>query len=100
MCLSIRWRLTLWNTLALAVVLLAFGALVRGLLAHAHGRIDRSLQERAESALGRVNRSLLAELKSLKQDPEMAGDPDRRLRHWIYEFKEHENIGCVVYDGQ
>jgi len=33
MHLSIRWKLTLWYTLALAVVLVGFGTLVYGLLA-------------------------------------------------------------------
>ena len=33
MRLSIRWRLTLWNSLALAAVLAGFGALVYGLTA-------------------------------------------------------------------
>jgi heavy metal sensor kinase len=85
MRLSIRWRLTLWNTLALAVVLLGFSALVYGLL--------------AEALYERVDRSLLAELSELEKDDRMTGQLDERLRHWIYEFKEHENISCVVYDS-
>ena len=32
MTLNMRWRLTLWNTLGLAVMLLAFAGLVYGLL--------------------------------------------------------------------
>jgi heavy metal sensor kinase len=83
--LSIRWRLILWNAAALAVVLLLFGGLVYGLLA-------RSLYQR-------LDRSLLTELEELQRDPRMTGQFDERLRHWIYEFKEHENIFCVVYDG-
>jgi heavy metal sensor kinase len=85
MRLSIRWRLTLWNTLALAVVLIGFSALVYGIL--------------AEALYERVDRSLLAELSELEQDDRMASQRDERLRHWIYEFKEHENIFCVVYDS-
>jgi heavy metal sensor kinase len=85
MRLSIRWRLTLWNVLALAVVLVGFSALVYGLLAQA-------LYER-------VDRSLNAELAELETDGRMATQRDERLRHWIYEFKEHENISCVVYDS-
>ena len=85
MRLSIRWRLTLWNVLALSVVLLGFSALVYGLLAQAlYERVDRSLQ---------------AELAELERDDRMASQRDERLRHWIYEFKEHENISCVVYDS-
>ena len=78
MRLSIRWRLTLWNTLALALVLVGFSALVYWLLAEA-------LNER-------LDRSLLAELNELEKDDRMANRRDERLRHWIYEFKEHENI--------
>jgi heavy metal sensor kinase len=45
MRLSIRWRLTLWNTLALAVVLLGFSGLIYLLLRHAlYEQIDRTLQ--------------------------------------------------------
>ena len=54
MRLSIRWRLTLWNTLALSVVLIGFSALVYGLL--------------AEALYERVDRSLLAELSELEND--------------------------------
>jgi heavy metal sensor kinase len=85
MRLSIRWRLTLWNTLALAVVLVSFGALLYGLLGQA-------LYER-------IDRSLLAELSELEQDHRMTEQRTERLRHWIYEFKEHENIFCIVYDS-
>jgi heavy metal sensor kinase len=85
MRLSIRWRLTLWNTLALSVVLIGFSGLVYGML--------------REALFERVDRSLLAELSELEKDDRMAGHRDERLRHWIYEFKEHENILCVVYDA-
>ncbi len=85
MRLSIRWRLTLWNTLALSVVLIGFSALVYGML--------------AEALYERVDRSLLAELSELEKDDRMASHRGERLRHWIYEFKEHENISCVVFDS-
>src|SRR5260370_24724223 len=85
MRLSIRWRLTLWNTLALAVVLIGFSALVYGLL--------------AEALYEGVDRSLLAEMNEMEKDDRMANQRDERLRHWIYELKEHENILCVVYDS-
>jgi heavy metal sensor kinase len=86
MRLTIRWRLTIWNTLALAVVLVGFGALVYGLLV-------RALYQR-------IDRSLLTELQELEQDQRMATAGDERLRHWIYEFKEHENIYCIAYDSK
>jgi hypothetical protein len=83
MSLGIRWRLTLWNTLALAVVLLGFAGLVYALLRHA-------LYER-------VDQGLLTEFRELAQDQATAGDSEGRLRHWIEELKEHENFFCVVY---
>jgi len=85
MSLSIRWRLTLWNTLALAVVLLAFSALVYFLL--------------AKSLYQRIDWLLLHEWRELEHDPGMTGDHHERLAYWIEEFREHERIGCVVYDS-
>jgi heavy metal sensor kinase len=78
--LSIRWRLTLWNTLALAGVLLGFAALVYALMAHA-------LYEQVERPLRSGFRQL---------------ERDERLTYWVQELKEHNNIFCVVYgpDGQ
>src|SRR5712691_7112489 len=79
MPLSIRWRLTLWNTSALAVVLLGFGGLVYGLMRHA-------LYER-------VDRSLLTAWQELEQKP------NQDLVYWIKEAKEHQNLSCIVYDA-
>jgi two-component system, OmpR family, heavy metal sensor histidine kinase CusS len=86
MTLSIRWRLTLWITAGLAVVLLAFGALVYGLVAHA--------------LYQQVNRSLLAEHQQLRHDDRLGSDPRGRFRHWVDEFREHEQYFCVVYDSR
>jgi heavy metal sensor kinase len=84
--MSIRWRLTLWNTIVLAVVFVGFGALVYGLLARAlYQGIDRSLR---------------AEFQELEEDPLLARNRDERLRYWIRELREHENIFCVVYDAE
>ena len=80
--MSIRWRLTLWNTSALAVVLLGFSALVYGLMA-------RGLYQQ-------VDQALLAEHQQLKHDERLASDPEGRLRYWIDEFQEHEKFFCVV----
>jgi two-component system heavy metal sensor histidine kinase CusS len=85
MILSIRYRLTLWNTLALAVVLCGFSGLVYFMLAHALYK--------------GIDRSLLAEFQELENDPYLAKEPEKRLRYWIDELKEHENIYCVVYDA-
>jgi heavy metal sensor kinase len=86
MRLSIRWRLTLWNTLALGILLLGFCVLVYGLMAHAlYEQLDRALQ---------------AESRQLEQDERLQSEPEQRLRYWIDEFKEHENFFCVVYDAR
>ena len=82
---SIRWRLTLWNTLGLALMLLAFAALVYGLLRHA-------LYEQ-------VDQKLLGALGQLQQDERAAAAPDERLRYWIYEWHEHENLLAITYDS-
>jgi heavy metal sensor kinase len=85
MRLSIRVRLTLWNTLALALALLGLSALVYALLAHA--------------LYAQLDRALLAEHEQLRQDRRLADDPAGRLRHWVDEFLEHEKSFCVVYDS-
>src|SRR5213079_3209134 len=99
MGLSIRWRLTFWNTLALAVALALLGGLVWGLMARTHQRIDHTLRERATAALRRVDQSLLGQVRQVQQDGRMGTDSPARLRYWIHEFKEHDNTFCVVYDA-
>jgi heavy metal sensor kinase len=85
MLLNIRWRLTLWNVFGLAVVLAGFAALVYGLLARAHYE--------------QIDRSLKAEFQELQHDQLLTDGGRGRLRHWIAEAKEHENVFCVVYDA-
>jgi heavy metal sensor kinase len=85
MTFSIRWRLTLWNTLGLAVVLLAFAALVYGLLRHA-------LYEQ-------IDRKLMGAMRQLEQDERTAAQPGERLRYWIYEWREHENLAAIAYEA-
>src|SRR6266851_1562719 len=83
MHLSIRWRLTLWNTLALAVVLAGFSTMVYGLLA-------RSLYQQ-------IDQGLQAAFQGLEKERE----PKTRawLQHEIKELKEHQDFFCVVYDA-
>src|SRR5262249_1788342 len=38
-------------------------------------------------------------LGQLAQDPRTAAELDERLRYWIYEWREHENLAAVVYDA-
>jgi heavy metal sensor kinase len=85
MTLSIRWRLTLWNTLGLTVMLLAFAALVYALLRHA-------LYEQ-------IDHRLMGAFRQAERDSRVAAEPDERLRYWIDEWKEHENLSAVVYDA-
>lgn len=83
--LSIRWRLTLWNTAALAVLLLAVGSLVYALLRHAmHEQLDRVLR---------------AQHHELEQDDRISADPESRLRHWIEEFHDHVGVYSVIYQA-
>ncbi len=84
MSLSIRWRLTLWNTAGLAVMLLAFGVLIYGLL-------NRALYRS-------VDRSLLSGFQEFESDKRLAQDPMGRLTYRVRELKEHANLLCVVYD--
>lgn len=83
MGLSIRWRLTLWNTLALAVVLIGVALLVYGLVTHTlYGQLDRKLRVGVEQ---------------LAKDERIARDREGRLSYWLEEFKEHENLFGVIY---
>jgi len=84
--LSIRWRLTLWNTAALAVLLVAVGSLVYVLLRHA--------------MYAQMDRVLLAQFQELQNDERVDADYELRLRHWIDEFHEHLGLFCVVYDSE
>lgn len=84
MALSIRWRLTLLNTLALAVLLVGFGALVYSLLARA--------------VVGSVDGKLLECRRQLEREPRTAEDP-ARLKYFVEEFWEHEQVAAAVYDA-
>ena len=80
---SIRWRLTLWNLLALAAVLLGFAGLVYGLATHA-------LYEKTDH-------DLAAAAQLLEQDRRLAEEGVGRLRYLIAELHEHQNVACVAY---
>jgi heavy metal sensor kinase len=81
--LSIRWRLTLWNTLALAALLLGFAGLVYALMRHA-------LYEQAD-------RELRNGLQLLERDERLARGAEGRPEYLIRELKEHNGLFCVVY---
>jgi two-component system, OmpR family, heavy metal sensor histidine kinase CusS len=85
MPLSIRWRLTLWNVVALAVVLVGFGGLVYGMLATVlYAQLDRTLTAGREQLVG---------------DERLPREPMQRLRHWIGELEEDQNAFTVIYDA-
>jgi heavy metal sensor kinase len=86
MMLSIRWRLTLWNTLALAVVLLGFSGVVYGLL--------------HKTLYARLDDLLKGEWSELERDARIGEDPRRWMAYWIGEFQEHEKVICVAYDAK
>jgi len=73
---------------------------VFALLARAHRQIDEALDKRIEALQKRIDMSLQGQMRQLENDSKMATALDERLKHWIYEFKEHDNIFCVVFDGQ
>jgi heavy metal sensor kinase len=81
--LSIRWRLTLWNTLALMVVLLGFAGMVYGLLRHAlYEQVDHKLQ---------------AGWQQVELDGRLDTDVDGRFRYWADELYDHNAIFTIVY---
>ncbi len=84
--LSIRWRLTLWNTIAVAILLLLCGLLVYGMLRQAMYK--------------QVDQLLTSQFGELSNDRRMATDPELRIPHWIDEFKEHVNVYAAVYGSQ
>jgi heavy metal sensor kinase len=81
--LSIRHRLTLWNAVAFAVVLVGFAGLVYVLVA----RATRQQADRAAEAAVRL----------LQTDPRLAAEPDDRARYWVHEFEEHMGVLAGVY---
>jgi heavy metal sensor kinase len=85
MSLTIRWRLTLWNALAFGALLLIFAGSVYVLAYRA--------------AIEAVDRKLQGALDQLARDEQNVRDPVR-LRHWVGEFWEHDQIACAVFDRE
>lgn len=84
--LSIRWRMTLWNTLAFALVLVVFGIAVYGLLRRTH--------------LQQIDRGLTARFDELAR---LVGADDRaeaQLRRWMEGLQKHPSLTFVVCDSQ
>jgi heavy metal sensor kinase len=83
--LSIRWRITLWNTAAFAMVLVAFGGLVYGLLRQSHyDQMDGALESR---------------LRELEKELESAEAPGLLLERWAHRFDKHGDVLGAVFDA-
>ena len=83
MGMSIRRRLTLWNALAFAAVLVGFAALVYLLVA-------RSLRQQAD-------RTAETAFRLMETDARLASNTDARVRYWVHEFEEHMGVPAGVY---
>ncbi|MBI3464435.1 MAG: HAMP domain-containing protein [Planctomycetes bacterium] len=82
--LSVRWRMTLWNTSASAVVLLGFGLLVYWLLRDVHyGQLDRRLA-------------------GLLREANWPGQPDAEISQgihdWVRRIEKRRDISAAVHD--
>jgi heavy metal sensor kinase len=80
---SIRWRLTVWNAVGVAVVLVGFAALVYSLA----GRAFRQQADRTADTGFRL----------VETDPRMATRPAERAKYWVREFDEHMGVLAAVY---
>lgn len=84
--ISIRWRITLWNTAAFAIVLVGFGCLVYELLRKTHyDQVDRGLSSRYREIL---------------QDEALTANPRRRFNAWVRRFGKHIEISGLVFDEE
>jgi len=82
--ISIRWRMTVWNTAAFAVVLVGFGTLVYSLLRQTHyDQLDRALASRY--------REIIA-------DQRLTTSPEERFQFWVGKFGKHVDVSGIVRD--
>lgn len=79
---SIRWRLTVWNAVGVAVVLVGFAALVYWLA-------DRAFRQQAD-------RTAEAAFRLVETDPHMATNPAERAKYWVHEFDEHMGVLAAI----
>lgn len=84
--LSIRWRIMLWNTVAFAIILVAFGLLVYGLLRQTHyAQIDRTLRGR----IATLDESAAADVPRGEQ-----------VAAWLRRLERSSGTMAVVFDAQ
>ena len=81
--MSIRRRLTLWNTLGFAAVLAGFGVMIYLL-------VGRALRQQADRAADNG-------FRLMESDPRLAANPEARARYWVREFDEHMGVLAGVY---
>lgn len=84
MKLSIRWRLTCWNTLAFATMLAGCGGLIYGMMRHA--------------LFAQVDRRIDVGYHLLQSDPKLANGNRSRLEYWVEEFDEHQGLIAAIAD--
>ncbi len=80
---SIRWRLTVWNAVGVAVVLVGFMVLVYWLA----GRAFRQQADRTADTGFRL----------VETDPRMATKSAERAKYWVREFDEHMGVLAAIY---
>jgi two-component system, OmpR family, heavy metal sensor histidine kinase CusS len=82
---SIRWRMTLWNTAAFAVVLTVFGLLVYKLLSRIHyDQVDRTLKTR---------------FQELVEDERLNANPEERFKAWTRKLNKRMDTSGTVLDA-
>lgn len=85
---SIRWKVTFWNTVAFAIVVICFSLLVYSLLRQTHfDQMDEQLAERMDQLLN---------------DPEVERRPEQRLDFRFHKLGKHVEIKGIAFarDGK
>jgi heavy metal sensor kinase len=81
--MSIRYRLTLWNAVAFAAVLVGFAGVVYLFAA-------RALRQQTDLAAD-------TGFQLVEADPQLTVEPNERIRYWLREFEEHMGVLAGVY---
>lgn len=81
--ISIRWRVTFWNTLAFAIVVVGFSVIVYSLLRQTH--------------YNQLDKQLVARLDELLNDPELQMQPAQRLNFWFHKPGKHVEIKGIAF---
>ena len=91
--LSIRWRLTLWYGLVLAIVIAVFGGAVYVTMRH-------ELLTRTDVALGAELDEIADDIQVTKDWPKLSDQLRRRFtRHEVYEFQVGRAEGGLLFQS-